>query len=131
MMELVMRITEAAWPDDRETVVAMFRQYAASIDADICFQGFEDELARLPGKYASPGGCVLLLFIGEDLAGCGAMRPLADAVCEMKRLYVRPAFRGRDLGKALAEALVMKASEVGYHKMRLDTLSTMAAAQSL
>lgn len=126
-----MRIVEAAWPDDRETVVAMFREYAASINADICFQGFEQELAGLPGKYASPAGCVLLAFVNDDLAGCGAIRPLGEGICEMKRLYVRPAFRGRDLGKALAEALIKRASGAGYRLMRLDTLDTMIAAQAL
>ena len=131
MIELGMRIVEAAWPDDRDTVVAMFREYASSIDTDICFQGFEEELASLPGKYSSPAGCVLLIFVNEDLAGCGAMRPLSEGICEMKRLYVRPSFRGRALGKALAEALIMKARQVGYQEMRLDTLSTMMAAQKL
>ena len=131
MMELGMRIVEAAWPDHRETVVAMFREYAASINADICFQGFEEELASLPGKYACPAGCVLLAFVNDDLAGCGAMRPLAEGACEMKRLYVRPGFRGRDIGRELAEALIEKARVAEYQTMRLDTLATMTTAQAL
>ena len=120
-----MRIVEAAWPDDRETVVAMFREYAASIDADICFQGFEQELAGLPGKYASPAGCVLLAFVNDALAGCGAIRPLGEGICEMKRLYVRPQFRGKGLGGILAGRVVADAKEIGYKRMRLDTVEPM------
>ena len=131
MLELVMEIVQAAWPGHRETVEAMFREYAASIDADICFQGLQQELASLPGNYASPTGCVLLAFVDDQLAGCGAMRPLSKGICELKRLYLRPEFRGRDLGRAIAEALIGKAKAVGYQTMRLDTLSTMTAAQAL
>ena len=72
----------------------MFLEYAASINADICFQGFEEELASLPGKYASPAGCVLLAFVDDDLAGCGAVRPLAEGACEMKRLMCGQVFVG-------------------------------------
>ena len=78
-------------------VEKLFREYSNSIGVDICFQGFEQELANLPGKYAEPKGCVLLAFVDDKLAGCGALRPLDAATCEMKRLYVRSAFRGTTL----------------------------------
>ena len=112
-------------------VEKLFREYSNSIGVDICFQGFEQELANLPGKYAEPKGCVLLAFVDDKLAGCGALRPLDAAICEMKRLYVRSAFRGHHIGRALVESLIDVAKVVGYEKMRLDTLQTMQAAQTL
>ena len=126
-----MRIAEAIWPFDTETVVALFREYSESIDADICFQGFEQELASLPGKYASPLGCVLLAYSEDVLVGCAALRPLTEATCEMKRVYVRPNFRGLGWGRTLALALIERAATAGYQSMRLDTLATMVAAQKM
>ena len=125
------KITPAVWPEHRNVVEELFREYSSSIGVDICFQGFEQELANLPGKYAAPQGCVLLAFVDGKLAGCGALRPLDAATCEMKRLYVRSEFRGHHLGRALVESLVDVAKVVGYEKMRLDTLQTMQAAQTL
>ena len=112
-------------------VEELFREYSNSIGVDICFQGFEQELANLPGKYAAPNGCVLLAFVEDKLAGCGALRPLDEATCEMKRLYVRSAFRGHHIGRTLVESLIDVAKVAGYEKMRLDTLQTMQAAQTL
>ena len=112
-------------------VEELFREYSNSIGVDICFQGFEQELANLPGKYAAPNGCVLLAFVEDKLAGCGALRPLDEATCEMKRLYVRSAFRGHHIGRTLVESLIDAAKVAGYEKMRLDTLQTMQAAQTL
>ena len=126
------RVESAA---DIAAAATLFREYAASLDVDLCFQNFEAELARLPGDYGPPAGHLLLAFVGGELAACGAMRPLADVdyanACEMKRLYVRPAFRGFGLGRALAQALLDEAHRVGYSAMLLDTLDEMEAAREL
>ncbi len=113
----------------------IFREYAAQLGVDLCFQGFEDELARLPGEYAPPQGALLLAFVDGDLAGCGAVRPLFDVdypnACEMKRLYVRRAYRRFGIGRLLAQALMDHASGAGYSVMLLDTLDDMEAARGL
>ncbi|MGY4831330.1 GNAT family N-acetyltransferase [Sphaerotilaceae bacterium SBD11-9] len=125
-------------PDTPELLAAtraIFREYAASLDVDLCFQGFEAELASLPGEYAAPAGQLLLALIDDDLAGCGAFRPLADAdspnACEMKRLYVRPAFRRFGLGRLMAQRLLDDARRAGYAHMLLDTLDEMESARGL
>ena len=121
--------------DRAPEAVAIFRDYAASLDVDLCFQGFEAELADLPGVYAPPSGALLLAYVDGALAGCGAFRPLADVdyanACEMKRLYVRPAFRRLGLGRTIAEALVDEARRAGHSAMLLDTLDEMEAAREL
>jgi GNAT superfamily N-acetyltransferase len=123
-----MRILPADTPEDIASARALFREYAASLAVDLCFQGFESELEELPGLYAPPDGRLLIALERGDPAGCVAVRRLEDSVCEMKRLYVRPAFRGRALGKMLAEHVIREASRVGYTIMRLDTLPSMRAA---
>jgi putative acetyltransferase len=114
---------------------AIFREYAASLNVDLCFQGFEAELANLPGDYASPAGQLLLALVDGNVAGCGALRPLHDAdypnACEMKRLYVRPAFRRFGLGRLLALHLLDDARRAGYSNMLLDTLDDMESAREL
>jgi putative acetyltransferase len=113
----------------------IFRDYAASLDVDLCFQNFEDELAQLPGDYAPPQGHLLLAFVDDALAGCGAFRQIGDVdyanACEMKRLFVRPEFRSLGLGRLLAQALFDEAKRSGYSVMLLDTLDDMEAARSL
>ncbi|MEK8045723.1 GNAT family N-acetyltransferase [Ideonella margarita] len=122
-------------PDEIEAVRGIFRDYAAQLGVDLCFQNFDDELATLPGEYAAPTGCLLLAWVGGELAGCGAFRPLPDAdyanACEMKRLFVRPAFRRYGLGRQLAQALIDDATQAGYSAMLLDTLDDMEAAREL
>lgn len=125
------RISEARWPDDRDLAEAMFREYVASLGVDIGFQDVETELATLPGKYARPGGVVLIAREGEEAAGIVACRPFEPGVAEMKRLYVRPRWRGRNLGRELAEELIEDARRQGYRTMLLDTLATMEAARGL
>jgi ribosomal protein S18 acetylase RimI-like enzyme len=113
----------------------IFREYAAGLGVDLCFQNFEAELATLPGEYAVPSGSLLLAFVDDELAGCGAFRALHDVdypnACEMKRLYVRRAFRRFGLGRLIAQALVDGATEAGYSCMLLDTLDEMEAARGL
>lgn len=126
-MELLQVTTEGQLEEARR----LFREYEASIDTDLCFQGFEQELATLPGDYAPPAGRLFLAHVGEEVAGCVALRRAGEGVCEMKRLYVRPQFRGTGAGRKLASALIDEARAIGYGRMRLDTLPSMREAQAL
>lgn len=116
---------------DLDAVRALFKEYAASLDFELCFQDFQDELDALPGPYAPPGGAILLAEVDEQVAGCVAVKPLEDSVCEMKRLYVRPEYRNQGLGRTLAQAIVERARELGYDRMRLDTVESMHAARAV
>ena len=122
-------------PDALAEVRAIFREYAATLKVDLCFQGFDDELASLPGDYAEPRGALLLARVDGEVAGCCALRPLDNAdypnACEMKRLYVRATFRGLGLGRQLAEAIMDAARIAGYDYVLLDTLDDMEAARTL
>jgi ribosomal protein S18 acetylase RimI-like enzyme len=100
----------------------LFEEYASWIEISLCFQSFDKELATLPGAYTPPKGRLFLAYDDDRLAGCGALRPLEADSCEMKRLYVRPDFRGLGVGKRLMEAIVSAGSEIGYKTMKLDTL---------
>ena len=126
-----MEIVQAVTPGQVVEARALFREYERSLGIDLCFQGFEQELAGLPGAYAPPRGRLLLAADGDALAGCVALRPLDGVACEMKRLYVRPAFRGRRAGRRLAERVIAEARAIGYARMRLDTLPSMKEAIAL
>ena len=131
MLELV----SPSDPRELDEVRAIFREYADGLGVDLCFQNFEEELACLPGEYAQPRGALLLARIDGELAGCCALRPLDSAdysnAAEMKRLYVRKAFRGFGLGRQLAEAVLDAARQAGYACVLLDTLDDMEAARAL
>lgn len=109
----------------------LFREYQAYLNVDLCFQSFEQELAGLPGKYAPPRGALLLAMTGGEAAGCVALRPWHGTVCEMKRLYVRPEYRGARLGRVLSEEIIQRAAALGYTAMRLDTFRRLAEAVRL
>jgi GNAT superfamily N-acetyltransferase len=117
-----MRIEQVANSADVDEARALFREYETWLGLDLCFQGFEAELAALPGKYAPPEGRLLLSLDDDDgVAGCIALRKLSDGICEMKRLYVRDRWRGRGVGNQLIERLIADARIAGYERMRLDT----------
>jgi putative acetyltransferase len=129
---------ELRYPDRPELidgVRVLFREYASSLDVDLCFQNFDAELAELPGDYAAPNGHLLVAFVDGSLAGCGGFRRISNVdyanACEMKRLYVRPAFRRFGLGRLLAQRLMDEARGSGYSAMLLDTLNDMEAARGL
>lgn len=115
-----------------EQVSELFLEYANSLSFSLCFQGFERELKGLPGDYAAPDGRLLLARADHQAAGCVALHKLEPSVCEMKRLYVRPAFRGKSLGRLLMERVIAEARSIGYGRMRLDTIpSSMKDAVAL
>lgn len=127
-------IRDARIPGDIPIARALLEEYAASLDVDLCFQDFARELAALPGDYAAPRGCLLLADDGSQAIGCVALRALADgdaSIGEVKRLYLRPAARGRRVGRALAEAVIARARALGYRELKLDTLAMMTEARAL
>lgn len=129
------RIISAHDADQIAAARTLFREYAANLGVDLSFQGFEAELAALPGDYQAPGGALLLAQVDGEWAGCCALRPTHDTgftdAAEMKRLYVRDVFRGFGLGRQLAERILESAAQLGYARVLLDTLDDMEAARAL
>ena len=127
----MLNILPASSPRDIDIVRELFREYERSLGVDLGYQGFDDEVASLPGAYAPPRGALFIAFDTERPAGCVAMRPLGDDVCEMKRLYLRASLRGRGAGRALAQRVIDHARAAGYRRMRLDSLPSMNEAIAL
>jgi ribosomal protein S18 acetylase RimI-like enzyme len=124
-------LVEAQNPRHFASAATLFQEYAAQLGVDLCFQGFAAELTQLPLMYGPPAGCLVLVMRGSTPVGCGAVRRLADGLCEMKRLYIRGDARGAQLGRRVAEHLIERARALGYRTMRLDTLKDMTSARSL
>jgi ribosomal protein S18 acetylase RimI-like enzyme len=114
--------TQAKSPEQIAQARELFLEYAQSLGFSLCFQGFDKELAELPGKYAPPAGRLLLAEVDGQLAGCVALHKLEEKVCEMKRLYLRPQFRGKGAGRALTDGILSEARSIGYERIRLDTV---------
>lgn len=127
MLSVVKAIEEYQYKQVRE----LFLEYVDSLDIDLSFQNIITELQNIPGEYAPPEGCILLAIYEEQIAGCVALRKINENVCEMKRLYVKPDFKGKGVGRELALSIIEEAKNCGYHFMRLDTLPTMIQAISL
>lgn len=127
----MVKIYPAKTDKDLEIVRTLLVEYVDSLGFDLVFQNFEEELRNLPGEYAAPEGCLLLAKYQDQPAGCVALRKLSDGICEGKRLYVKPEFRGLKIGRKLVEAIIAEARKIGYTRMRGDTLASMKAAQAL
>ena len=127
----MVQIIDAHTPEHYQFARDLFLMYADSLGFDLEFQGFSQEIAELSVAYAPPQGCILLAKLSGLLVGCVALRPLEDRVCEMKRLYVMPDYRGHGIGRTLACEVIARARDKGYEKMRLDTIDSMKAAKSL
>jgi ribosomal protein S18 acetylase RimI-like enzyme len=127
----MLRIIPVETDKQLELTKTLFTEYADSLDFDLDFQDFEEELAMLPGDYRPPAGCLLLAEYQGEAAGCVALRDLRGGICEMKRLYVKPEFRRLGIGRALADAIIAEAKKRSYARMRLDTAPSMEAARAL
>ena len=117
-----MNFVQASSPEEIESARTLFEEYAAWLQIDLCFQSFDEELASLPGQYAPPDGRLLMAIEDDQLVGCVALRKTGEGTCEMKRLFLRSQFRGQGLGRKLAETIILEARQIGYERMRLDTL---------
>jgi ribosomal protein S18 acetylase RimI-like enzyme len=121
----------ASFPDDLLAVQAIFREYVQSTQADLGFQNYETEFANLPGAYAQPQACVMLVRRNHNVAGCAALRKIDSATCELKRVYLSPNARGNRIGKRLVLAMIQQARAIGYQRMCLDVLPEFQSAQRL
>lgn len=124
-------IAEVREPSELETARSLFQEYAACLGSDVCLQGFGKEVAALPGEYARPHGRLLLASVDDQMAGCVGLRRLEPDTCEMKRLYVRPEYRGLGVGRELAQTITTESRTAGYRRLRLDTLPSMVSALAL
>ena len=131
MRKEAFQIIEVKTKDDLIEVKKLFEEYSSSLEISLDFQDFELELASLPGDYAPPEGCLLMAVWKGEVAGCVGLRKFSPPICEMKRLYARPRFRGLGIGRALCEAVIDQARKIGYQRMRLDTLPSMKTARGL
>ncbi len=127
----MVEIIQATTTEHLATICELFAEYVESLGFDLSFQNIEEEVANLPGEYAPPEGRLFLALLDGQPAGCVALRQLSSAICEMKRMWVRPQFRGKKIGHALAERVVNDARQIGYRKMVLDTIDTMAEAMAI
>lgn len=127
-MSLIIRVESQ---EDLKNIDVLFNEYADSLGFDLDFQDFQKELDGLPGDYAPPEGCLLLAREGSQFIGCVALRKIDSKTCEMKRLYVRPDFRGKGIGRALSQRIIDEARRIGYNRMRLDTIPSMKQANAL
>jgi GNAT superfamily N-acetyltransferase len=127
----MIEIVQAHSQQDIAEVRVLFREYAASLGDDFYYGDFERELAGLPGKYAPPEGVLLIAKEEKEAVGCAALRKIGDGIGEMKRLYLRPAFRGKGAGRNLALAIIAEARKIGYGRLRLDTLPKLREAIGL
>lgn len=127
----MLKFIQAKSKEEILQVKSLFTEYAASLDFNLCFQDFDKEIAELPGEYALPDGRLLLALDGTKIAGCVTLRKITKDTCEMKKLYVKPEFRGKRIGKALAEYIIEEARKIGYSRMQLDTVPSMKEAISL
>ena len=127
----MLRLINATTRQDLDIIRELFREYEKFLGFGLCFQGFENELAGLPGNYAPPEGRLIIAKYDSEAAGCIALKKIGEGVCEMKRLYVRPKFRGKKIGRQLAEKIIAEAKLIGYKKMRLDTLRRLNEAVTL
>ena len=126
-----MRINVIPAYDQLDEVRDLFQEYQKSLGIDLCFQNYDEELKSLPGKYAQPDGRLYLITIEEEIAGCIALRRFDETRCEMKRLYIRPKYRGHHCGQILVDKVIQEAKMIGYEEMVLDTLSSLTSAVSL
>jgi len=122
------RINYAKSTKDFDKTKILFMEYAESLDFSLSFQNFEDEIECVPGKYQKPDGCIILAWEKLDCIGCVCMRPLNDTSCEIKRLYVKPTFRGRGLGQLMTRKIIRYSKERNYTKILLDTITSMKTA---
>ena len=130
-VSLRVKIIQAVNKNQITEIKDLFLEYARSLDFELCFQDFDKEMAELPGDYAPPDGRLFLAELEGESAGCIALRKFKEGICEMKRLYARPQFRGHNIGKMLVEKLISEARQIGYIKMVLDTVPSMQTAQKL
>ena len=131
MRKELLEILEVKTKDELLDARQLFEEYASSLEISLDFQDFDRELVNLPGDYAPPDGCLLIALLEGAVTGCVALRKFNASICEMKRLYLRPQFRGLRIGRTLCEAVIDRARKIGYERMRLDTLPSMKIARGL